>query len=100
MCDEVSGLDSFLGDAENGGVSWLHAPDGTRLVVEQALSDLEPVTSGGASGVLEDFRVFGNQKTVQLTSSINTMASVLPELLIATIALQWLGTALLFLILR
>jgi len=29
----VSGLDSFLGDAENGAVSWLHAPDGTRMVV-------------------------------------------------------------------
>jgi branched-chain amino acid transport system permease protein len=32
----VSGLDSFLSDAENGGVSWLHAPDGTRLVVVAA----------------------------------------------------------------
>ena len=29
----VSGLDSFLGDAENGAVNWLHAPDGTRMVV-------------------------------------------------------------------
>lgn len=32
----VSGLDSFLLDAENGVVSWLHAPDGTRLVVVAA----------------------------------------------------------------
>jgi branched-chain amino acid transport system permease protein len=32
----VSGLDSFFGDAENGGVSWLHAPDGTRMVVVAA----------------------------------------------------------------
>ena len=32
----VSGLDSFLSDAENGGVSWFHAPDGTRLVVVAA----------------------------------------------------------------
>jgi branched-chain amino acid transport system permease protein len=32
----VSGLDSFLGDAENGDVSWLHAPAGTRLVVVAA----------------------------------------------------------------
>jgi branched-chain amino acid transport system permease protein len=32
----VSGLDSFLSDAENGAVSWLHAPDGTRLVVVAA----------------------------------------------------------------
>jgi ABC-type branched-subunit amino acid transport system permease subunit len=32
----VSGLDSFLGDAENGEVSWLHAPDGTRLVAVAA----------------------------------------------------------------
>jgi branched-chain amino acid transport system permease protein len=32
----VSGLDSFLGDAENGEVSWLHAREGTRLVVVAA----------------------------------------------------------------
>jgi branched-chain amino acid transport system permease protein len=32
----VSGLDSFLGDAENGDISWLHAPEGTRLVVVAA----------------------------------------------------------------
>ena len=32
----VSGLDSFLGDAENGEISWLHAPEGTRLVVVAA----------------------------------------------------------------
>jgi branched-chain amino acid transport system permease protein len=32
----VSGLDSFLGDAENGAVSWLHAPDGTRMVAVAA----------------------------------------------------------------
>jgi branched-chain amino acid transport system permease protein len=32
----VSGLDSFLGDAENGAVGWLHAPDGTRMVVVAA----------------------------------------------------------------
>jgi len=72
----------------------------TRLAVEQALSDLEPVQSGGVGGVLEDFRVFGNQKTVQLTASINTMASILVELLIATVSIQWMGTALLFLLLR
>jgi len=32
----VSGLDSFLSDAENGDVSWLHAPAGTRLVAVAA----------------------------------------------------------------
>jgi branched-chain amino acid transport system permease protein len=32
----VSGLDSFLGDAENGAVSWLHAPAGTRMVAVAA----------------------------------------------------------------
>jgi putative membrane protein len=72
----------------------------TRLAVERALSDLEPVKSGGGSGVLEDFRVFGNQKTVQLTSSINTMASIMIELIAATVAIQWMGTALLFLLIR
>lgn len=71
----------------------------TRLAVEQALSDLEPVSAGGAAGVLEDFRVFGNQKTVQLTASINTMASIIVELTVATLAIQAMGTALLFLLL-
>jgi branched-chain amino acid transport system permease protein len=32
----VSGLDSFLLDSENGEVSWLHAPTGTRLVAISA----------------------------------------------------------------
>ena len=32
----VSGLDSFLADAENGDVSWYHAHDGTRLVAVAA----------------------------------------------------------------
>jgi branched-chain amino acid transport system permease protein len=32
----VSALDSFLSDAENGDVSWLHAPAGTRLVAVAA----------------------------------------------------------------
>jgi branched-chain amino acid transport system permease protein len=36
----VSGLDSFLSDAENDSVSWLHAPDGTRLVVVAAFMAL------------------------------------------------------------
>jgi putative membrane protein len=34
----------------------------TRLAVEQALSDLEPVLAGGAKGVVEDFRVFGTRR--------------------------------------
>ena len=72
----------------------------TRLAVEQALSDLEPVASGGENGVLEDFLVFGHQKTVQLTASINTMSSIMLELLAATVTIQWLGTALLFTLLR
>ena len=32
----ISGLDSFLGDSENDAVSWLHVPDGTRMVVVAA----------------------------------------------------------------
>ena len=70
----------------------------TRKAVEAALADLEPVTCGGGAGVLEDFRVFGNQKTVQLTASINVMTSVLFELTAATVVLQGLGTALLFML--
>ena len=87
-----------------GPVGHLAAPSAiakaTRLAVEQALSDLEPVQAGGAKGVVEDFRVFGNQKTVQLTASINTMSSIIVELSLATVAMQAMGTALLFLVLR
>jgi branched-chain amino acid transport system permease protein len=32
----VSGLDSFLNDAENDSISWLHVPSGTRIVVVAA----------------------------------------------------------------
>lgn len=70
----------------------------TRAVVEEAIQDLEPVTSGGAAGILEDFLVFGNQKTVQLTASINVMTSVMLELTAATLVIQWLGVALLFML--
>lgn len=87
-----------------GPVGHLAAPNkiakATRLALEQALSDLEPVSAGGAKGVVEDFRVFGNQKTVQLTASINTMSSIIVQLSIATVAIQAMGTALLFLVLR
>jgi len=87
-----------------GPVGHLAAPGGiakaTRLALEQALSDLEPVLAGGAKGVVEDFRVFGNQKTVQLTASINTMSSIVVQLGVATIGIQAMGTALLFLVLR
>ncbi|HVM46147.1 MAG TPA: DUF2070 family protein [Candidatus Thermoplasmatota archaeon] len=87
-----------------GPVGHLAAPTeiakATRLAVEQAMSDLEPVSAGGAKGVVEDFRVFGNQKTVQLTASINTMSSIVVQLTIATVGIQAMGTALLFLILR
>ncbi len=47
----VSGLDSFLGDAENGAVSWLHAPDGTRLVVVAAfMAAVVIFVPGGITG--------------------------------------------------
>jgi branched-chain amino acid transport system permease protein len=32
----ISGLDSFLSDAENGEISWLHATEGTRIVAVAA----------------------------------------------------------------
>lgn len=68
----------------------------TRLAVEKALQDLEPVQTGFASATIPDFLVYGNQKTVQLTAAINTMTSVVVELVVATVALQIMGTALLF----
>ncbi len=67
----------------------------TRLVVEKALQDLEPVQTGFAEGVVPELRVYGHQKTVQLTAAINVMTSVLVEIVIATVAMQIMGAALL-----
>jgi putative membrane protein len=68
----------------------------SRRAVERALADLEPVDAGVATGSYPDFRVFGNQKTVQLTSSINVMTTILAELTIACLVVQALASALLF----
>jgi len=47
----VSGLDSFLSDAENGDVSWFHATAGTRLVAVAAFMALVLVfLPGGLTG--------------------------------------------------
>jgi putative membrane protein len=70
--------------------------DVTRDVVEAAVNDLEPVETAFGTGTLDDLRVYGNQKTVQLTSAINVMTSILPELVIATVIMQILASILLF----
>ncbi|MHB8606358.1 MAG: DUF2070 family protein [Thermoplasmatota archaeon] len=72
----------------------------TRRAVERALADLEPVECAFVTGTVDELRVYGNQKTVQLTSSINVMTSILVELLAATVAMQVLGTVVLFLLAR
>jgi len=70
--------------------------DVTRLAVEQAVSDLEPVQCAFGRGELEDFYVFGHQKTVQLTASINVMTSIALQLTLAAFLVQGLAAALLF----
>jgi branched-chain amino acid transport system permease protein len=57
----VSGLDSFLSDAENGEISWLHAREGTRIVVVAAfmavvLVFLRRGLTGGREFSLPGFR--------------------------------------------
>lgn len=74
--------------------------DATRAAVVRALADLEPVACGFGSGVVEDMRVFGHQKTVQLTASINVMTSIMVQLIVAVLTFQALGSALLFYIVR
>ncbi len=50
----VSGLDSFLSDAENGEVSWLHATAGTRLVaVAVFMAAVLIFLPGGLTGIRE-----------------------------------------------
>ena len=71
----------------------------TRATLERALTDLEPVTAGGATGTVEDFRVFGHSKTAQLTASINVMAGLAVPLTLTTLAIQAISTWLLFLLL-
>jgi putative membrane protein len=83
-----------------GPVGYLADPDriaeATRAMVERALSNLEPVEAGFARVTVENFRVFGHQKTVQLSASINVMTSILGELVGALVVTQALGVALLF----
>ncbi|HLE95796.1 MAG TPA: DUF2070 family protein [Candidatus Thermoplasmatota archaeon] len=87
-----------------GPVGHLVAPErvanATRLAVQRALGDLEPVECGFGRGVVEDMRVFGHQKTVQLTASINVMTSIMLQLIFAVLTIQALGSALLFYMLR
>lgn len=71
----------------------------TRETVEAALEDLEPVDPSMEQGTVQDVRVYGHHKTAMLTASINTMTSIAPELVGATVLLQALGTVILFLLL-
>lgn len=71
----------------------------TRETVEEALEDLEPVEPSMDQGVVQDVRVYGHHKTAMLTASINTMTSIAPGLVGATVVLQVLGTVILFLLL-
>ncbi|HWG90308.1 MAG TPA: DUF2070 family protein [Candidatus Thermoplasmatota archaeon] len=83
-----------------GPLGHLTPPEGlakaTRAAVEKALTDLEAVESGAGRGSVEDLLVFGHQKTVQLTASINVMTSILVQILLACLTVQGLGAALLF----
>jgi putative membrane protein len=71
----------------------------TGEIVDEALDDLEVVEPALERGIVEDVRVYGHHKTAMLTASINTMTSIAPELVGATLTLQALGTVILFLLL-
>jgi len=69
----------------------------SRETTEDAIADLEPVETGIAKGYAPDVTVVGHQKTAQLAASVNVMVSVLPELVLACLALWTLGLTAVFL---
>lgn len=69
----------------------------SRRTVEAAIDDLEPVEAGAATGHAPDIKVFGHQRTAQISASVNAMVSVVPELVVTCLALWTLGLATVFL---
>lgn len=69
--------------------------EATREAVEAALADLEPVSCGVARLTISGLRVFGHDKTARLTSSINTMASLAGQVMVAWAVTMGMATALL-----
>ncbi|MDX1610720.1 MAG: DUF2070 family protein [Candidatus Thermoplasmatota archaeon] len=65
--------------------------------VKAALEDLEPVEAGTAIGHAPDIQVVGHQKTAQLSASVNVMVAIVPELVVAILALWTLGVTTVFL---
>jgi putative membrane protein len=70
----------------------------SKETARRAIADLEPVEAGVATGHAPGLEVVGHQRTAQLSASINTMVSVLPELVAALAALWVLGLATVFLV--
>ncbi|MCA1814412.1 MAG: DUF2070 family protein, partial [Halobacteriales archaeon] len=68
--------------------------------VEQALQDLEPVECGATRVTVSGLRVFGHEKTARLTSAINAMVSIAPQVLVAWALLTSVATLLLFVLTR
>jgi putative membrane protein len=68
--------------------------------VQRALADLEPVECGALRLTVSGLRVFGHEKTARLTSSINAMVSIAPQILVAWAVTIALATTLLFLATR
>ncbi len=71
----------------------------SRRTVQQAIEDLEPVTTGMDAGHAPDIDVVGHQRTAQLSASVNAMISIIPELALACLGLWSLGIALVFVVL-
>lgn len=69
--------------------------EATRDAVREALDDLEPVDSGADRLTIPGLRVFGHDKTARLTSSVNTMVSLAPQVFIAWVLVAGMATALL-----
>ncbi|MGQ0535588.1 MAG: DUF2070 family protein, partial [Methanobacteriota archaeon] len=81
-------------------VSHERVAEATRKTLEEALSDIEPVDVALETVSVDDFRVFGHHKTAMLTGAINVMTNLLGKLVIATVIVQFLAAAIVFLVAR
>jgi putative membrane protein len=69
-----------------------------RRSVEEAVADLSPAEAAGQTVLCERVRVFGSQRMVQLASTVNAMVLFIPPLSIAMLALAFLLSVVIYLI--
>lgn len=66
--------------------------------VEEAIADLSPAEVAGQTVLCEKVKVFGSQRMVQMASTVNAMVLFIPPLSIAILALAFLLSVVIYLI--